>query len=107
MHTTRWAKDRKPRPAQPRPARGPRDPRPALAEIAAFVALPWDDAMLRPHERAAGRLTELTDVRRADGALVPASRRRAIHAHTLRPPGTAQVGRWRAELTAAELREVE
>lgn len=70
------------------------EPEATLRRVCAFIALPWDSTMLRAHESAAQRLVE-------DGQSprdVP---------RLSRPPNTDKVGRWREEMTPAELQRVE
>lgn len=71
-----------------------RDPRPQLERIGAFVGLPYDRAMERYFESARERLVEV----RSPG-VVAAVRR------TSEPPDPSRIGRWRTEMTAAELSE--
>jgi hypothetical protein len=79
-------------------------PEPTLRDILAFTDLPFDAAVLRHHEHAAERIAELGQLHEADGRLYAAREaHRSIHQRTLEPPNMAAVGRFRQELSAAEL----
>jgi len=79
---------------------------PALRQVCQWIALPWDPAMLRYHERAGERLCEIDRaVQAVDGKRVIAAQdRMAIHAMTQHPPEPSRIGRWRQEMNAADLR---
>ena len=86
-----------------------RDPEATLRRICAFVELPWDAAMLRYHERAAGRLAEMAGSLRAEGghAEQAAGYRIDNHAPTTRPPDPAKLDKWRREMAPADVRAYE
>jgi len=86
-----------------------RDPEGTLRRICAFVELPWDDAMLRYHEGAAGRLAEMAGSLRAEGghAEQAAGYRIDNHAPTTRPPDPAKLDKWRREMAPEDLRAYE
>jgi hypothetical protein len=86
-----------------------RDPEGALRRILSFVDLEWDPAVLRYHERAAERLSEMDRDLPAMGGKGhrPASKRVGSHEMTTRPPDPTRLARWRDELSAAELDEFE
>jgi hypothetical protein len=82
-----------------------RDPETTLRRICEFVDLPWDEAVLRYHERAAERLAEMAGSLRAEGnhAEQEAGYRIANHAPTTKPPDPAKLDKWRREMNAADL----
>jgi len=80
-----------------------------LRRICAFVELDFDAAMLDYHRHAGERLAEMNrDLDNADNGIVrTADNRLAAHALTTEPPTTNRSGRWRTEMTAAEIAEFE
>ncbi len=72
-----------------------------LRRICEYVELPWDDAMLHYHERAAERMQEMhRDLPPEPGKpLRPADHRMAAHALTSEPPDPSRLGRWRTEMS--------
>ena len=80
-----------------------------LREICEFIGLDFDPAMLDYHRRAGDRLAEMNrDLDNADNGIVrTADNRLAAHALTTEPPTTNRCGRWRTEMTAAEVAEFE
>jgi hypothetical protein len=74
----------------------------SLREISEFVDLPYDDAMLRYHEKAERRLQEMARELPEQGAKTRLSveRRMATHARTTEPPDPERVTRWRNEMSA-------
>jgi hypothetical protein len=80
-----------------------------LRRICEFIGLEFDAAMLDYHRRAGDRLAEMNrDLDNADNGIVrTADNRLAAHALTTEPPTTNRSGRWRAEMTAAEIAEFE
>ncbi|HKJ36685.1 MAG TPA: sulfotransferase [Solirubrobacterales bacterium] len=80
-----------------------------LRGICDFIELPYDDAMLSYHERAAERLTEMDrDLGSPDkGPVRTGDERLAGHAMTAEPPTTDRCGRWREEMAAADVAEFE
>ncbi|MBI2715604.1 MAG: sulfotransferase [Rhizobiales bacterium] len=83
-------------------------PEPVLRSVLAFIDLPFDAAVLRHHERAAERIAELGELLEADGRLFATREaHRSIHQRTLEPPNEEQVGRFRRDLTAAEIADFE
>lgn len=83
------------------------DPEETLRELAGWLHLPWDDAMLRAHEGAAARFDALPEARPAGDAVRTRAERRALHALSFTPPDPARVGAWRSALTPAEVAEFE
>jgi hypothetical protein len=77
---------------------------PTLRRVCEFIELPFDEAMLRYHERASQRLQEKArDLDRGpDRAPVTAEHRMASHALTTAPPDPKRVARWRTEMSAAD-----
>jgi len=80
-----------------------------LRRICEFVELDFDPAMLDYHRRAPERLAEMDrDLDNAEnGTIRTATNRLAAHALTTEPPTTDRSGRWRREMTAAELADFE
>jgi hypothetical protein len=72
-----------------------------LRRICEYADLPWDDAMLHYHERAAERMSEMhRDLPPEPGKpLRPADHRMAAHALTSEPPDPSRLGRWRTEMS--------
>ena len=86
-----------------------RDTEPTLRRVCELVELEWDPAMLGYHERAAERLRELGDLpgRKIGGREATAALRRSFYELNSSPPLESEIGRWRAELDAADLAAVE
>jgi hypothetical protein len=65
--------------------------------------------MLDYHRNASARLAEMNrDLDNADNGIIrTATNRLAAHALTTEPPTTDRSGRWRSEMTAAELDDFE
>jgi hypothetical protein len=79
------------------------DPEPLLRQICEFIDLPWDDSMLRYHERAAERLREVArDLPTRHGGSRPAEERLAAHALTSEPPRPERVFAWREEMSDSD-----
>jgi hypothetical protein len=77
-----------------------REPRRTLEEVCAFVHLPFDEQMLRSHERAPQRLAEHRERRARDGSLVVSHEARFDQQRrTTTPPDPQRIGTWRDELT--------
>ena len=72
-----------------------------LREVADFLELPWDTAMLDYHEGAEERLKEKArDLpRKASRGDQPAAARMASHAMARKPPDPKRIGRWRTEMS--------
>jgi hypothetical protein len=83
------------------------EPETSLRQICAFLALDWDNAMLRYHERAAERLLELKGFTSASGERISTERLRNLHAPTQEPPDASRIGLWRSALTATERNQFE
>jgi hypothetical protein len=81
------------------------DTEPVLRRICEFVELGFDPQMLAYHERAADRLSELDrDLPATDERLErSAEDRLALHAHTAKPPDPARIGRWRRDMSEADV----
>lgn len=79
------------------------DPARVLRRVCAFVDLRYTPAMLRYHERAAERMSEINDWKSGDGGLW-ASREQlaALHHLTSRRPDQGRAGRWRREMSRQE-----
>jgi len=76
-----------------------------LRRVCGFIELDYDPAMLDYHRHASERLAEMDrDLDNADNGIVrTATNRLAAHALTTEPPTTDRSGRWRGEMSAAEL----
>jgi hypothetical protein len=77
------------------------DPEAALRRVCQFTELPYDDSMLRYHERAERRLQEMARELPGQGGKTRLSveRRMATHARTTEPPDPERVTRWRTEMS--------
>jgi hypothetical protein len=86
-----------------------RDPETTLRRVCEFIELPWDDAMLSYHERAAERLEEMAGALRAEGthAQQEAGYRIDNHAPTTKPPDPGKLDKWRREMSEEDLRAYE
>jgi hypothetical protein len=84
-----------------------RDPEGELRRVCAFCSLRYADAMLRYHETAEARLSELGDKMLPDGHKLRREVRLAIHERTASPPQPERAGRWRREMSAGDLAEFE
>ena len=75
-----------------------------LRRICEFIDLPYDEAMLRYHERAEERLREKArDLDRGpDKEPQPAEARMESHALATEPPDPERVERWRTEMSAED-----
>jgi hypothetical protein len=83
-------------------------PEPALRQICDFIELPFDDAMLRHHERAEARLAEHgARLDRHGREVVSRARRRAQQTKTREPLDPSMIGGWRHRLTAEEIQQFE
>ena len=75
-----------------------------LQRVSAFVALPWNPAMLDYHKRAAGRMLEMHRDLPVQGGVrtIRAEERKAIHFLTSKPPQRDRIGRWQNEMTEVD-----
>jgi hypothetical protein len=82
---------------------------PILRDVAGFLELPWDNAMLDYHERAEERLKEKArDLpRKSSRGDQPAAARMASHAMAKKPPDPKRIGRWRSEMSPEDREEYE
>jgi hypothetical protein len=78
-----------------------RDTEDALRRVCEFVELPYDEAMLRYHERAEERLREKArDLDRGpEKEPQPAEARMESHALATEPPNPERIERWRTEMS--------
>jgi hypothetical protein len=81
-----------------------RDTEDTLRRICEFIGLPYDEAMLRYHERAPERLQEKArDLDRGpDKAPQSAEARLSSHALATQPPDPDRIERWRTEMSAED-----
>lgn len=78
-------------------------PQTVLERICAFLALPFDAAMLRHHERAAERLAEHGERLRSDGSVALSKTERARQQQrALGPPDRTRIQAWRHAMTRDE-----
>jgi hypothetical protein len=82
-----------------------REPEATLRRLCEFTDLPFDEAMLRYHERAEERLREMArDLPpEEDKPLRPADHRMEAHALTTKPPDPSRLERWRREMSPDDL----
>jgi hypothetical protein len=81
-----------------------------LRRICDFVDLPWSPSMLTYHETADERMNEIyQDITAPKGEqrVVRGEERKAIHSLTSKPPQRDRIGRWRQEMTTADLKRFE
>ncbi len=79
------------------------NPEAVLRRICDFVEIEFDLEMLSYPERAAGRLAEHGERRKADGSiLVSLEERQRQQVHSRRPPDLDKVGVWKRELSEEE-----
>jgi Sulfotransferase family len=79
-----------------------RAPRETLAQVCAFAELRYDEAMLDYARRAPARLAELAEWTIGDRR-IPSADRVLPHAKTRLPLDEDAIGRWRAEMSAADV----
>jgi Sulfotransferase family len=86
-----------------------RDPEGTLRRILSIAELDWDPAVLRYHERAAERLSEIDRDLPAMGnkGRRAAEKRVGSHAMTQHPPDPSRLARWRDEMTPVDVTEFE
>jgi hypothetical protein len=82
------------------------DTEPALKGVCKFTELPWSSDMLQFHTRASERLGE-TRLRATAEDGEETLGRGGMFNLTKRPPEPGRIGRWRTELSQAELRRFE
>lgn len=79
------------------------DPEPTLRRLAAILDLEFDGAMLQHHARAAARLSDLGELRKADGGLFATREaHQAIHRRAREPINTGRIGVWHTNLSTDE-----
>ena len=84
------------------------DPEPVLRRICELIDLGWDPAMLRYHEQAAERMSDVVrDVPRVKGGVITAEERARQHELVAGPPTTERTARWRAEMPDPDRRRFE
>jgi hypothetical protein len=83
------------------------DTEPHLREIAAFLELEWDPAMMTYYEGAADRMSEMArDLPSVDGKPVrPGEERMQAHAMTQKPPDPSAMYRWKEKMSPEDVRE--
>ena len=74
-----------------------------LRRICDFVELPWSPAMLAYAARAPSRLGEVRDQHLPDGRVISREQRLAQHPLVGQPLRPERAGRWRREMTAADV----
>jgi Sulfotransferase family len=79
------------------------EPEPVLRTVCQFVELRWDPAMLRYHEGAEERMSEVArDFERGGGPAIPAAVRAGRHTRVAEPPQRERVGRWRTAMSPSD-----
>jgi hypothetical protein len=84
-----------------------RRPEDTLKRVCAFVALPWDSAMLDYRARGAARLERLQGRQHARGPMIEREQRTRIHANLTRAPDAERLEVWRREMNTEERRALE
>jgi hypothetical protein len=81
------------------------DTEPTLRRVAELVELPWEEGMLRYHERASERLAEISRDLPAKGAKAgrPGAERAAAHALATQPPKQDRIAAWREQMSPADV----
>ena len=74
-----------------------------------FLDLPFDDAMLSYHERAAERMSEMSGELEGGGdkQSLPAGQRAEMHAATSEPPKRESLEKWKREMASADVAKFE
>jgi hypothetical protein len=76
---------------------------PALRRVCDFAELDFDPAMERYHERAEGRMAEVTrDFQIGGGPLLSAGDRARQHRLVSEPPRKDRLARWRTDMPEAD-----
>lgn len=80
-----------------------------LKRVSAFVALPWNPAMLEYHKTAEQRMKEMHRDLPVQGGVrtIRAAERKTIHSLTSKPPQHDRVYRWRSEIAEADRKHFE
>ena len=80
-----------------------------LRRICDFLDLPFDEAMLSYHQRAAERIGEMSgELEAAEGRrALPAGHRSEMHSATSQPPQRERTEKWKREMDPADLEEFE
>ena len=79
-------------------------PQAELDRVCRFLELPFDQAMLDYPRRARERMTEYVQTFGPQGSeSVPIERFRSIHERTQASPDAARIGRWKVEMSPAEV----
>ena len=82
-------------------------PEAELKSLCAYLALPYEPAMLDSGARGEERIARLQGRAHADGRIIDRDARTRIHVNLARPPMAERVAAWRREMSDAERREVE
>ena len=76
------------------------DPEPILRQVADFVRLPWDDAMMNYHVGAEQRMSQVVrELKPQGGGLITAEERVKQHELVSKPPSSQRAGRWRTDMS--------
>ncbi len=79
------------------------EPEPVLRQVAEFVRLPWDDAMLNYHVGAEQRMAQVVrELKPQGGGLITAEERVKQHELVSKPPTSQRAGRWRTEMSDSD-----
>ncbi len=81
----------------------------SLRRVCEFLELPWEDAILSYHERAAERMSEMSgELESAEGRqALPARHRSEMHSATSEPPQRERIEKWKREMNPADVSEFE
>lgn len=78
-----------------------------LSQVCDFLDLPYTSEMLAYPARAAARLGEVRDQQQPGGPLVTRAQRLGQHPFLTAPPRPDRAGRWRQEMSSADVGEFE
>lgn len=84
------------------------DPKRILTKVCDFIDLPYDTEMESYHRRSRSRLSEIGDLVGNGGRIIATRFQRSdIHRLTERPADASRIGRWRREMSQAEVKGFE
>ena len=86
-----------------------RDSENVSKRICEFIDLPWEPGILKYHEYAGERLSEISrEIRSPDGELLAtADERLIIHAWASKPPEASRICRWKNEMSTTDRKSFE
>lgn len=83
------------------------EPEAVLRQLCEWLELPWEDGVLRFHERAEQRFEELPFARQDGTVLRTREDRHRLHEKTSLAPDGTRIGRWRGDLSPVEVEAFE